>query len=167
MIREIIVCLDGSAYAESILPYARGIAESLDARLTLLSVIDWESEGDLEGYLRTISRRLGAHEKIRRTSGDVADALVEELRKPISVPALTTHGRSGLLETLSGSVASELIRRVGRRLLVYRPHSDSRTAAFEAVSRILNVAVALDGSDFAERILPFAAELAKQLRARL
>jgi nucleotide-binding universal stress UspA family protein/cold shock CspA family protein len=167
-IREIVVCLDGSAYAESILPYARGIAKSLDAPLTLLSVLDLKSESDLAGYLRAISRRLGIRAKIRQTSGDVADALVEELRNPVSLPALTTQGRGGVSETLFGSVASAIIRRVGRPVLVYRPHVDSSTAKRKAMSRrILNVTVALDGSDFAERILPFAAQLAKRLGARL
>jgi nucleotide-binding universal stress UspA family protein len=53
-------------------------------------------------------------------------------------------------------------------VLVYRPLEGSAGggASYEPVQP-RTVAVALDGSDFSERILPFAAELAKLLSARL
>jgi len=37
--KKILVCLDGSAYAEGILPYAAGEALKLESRLTLLHVL--------------------------------------------------------------------------------------------------------------------------------
>ena len=167
MIDEIVACLDGSAYAESILPYARGIAMSSGARLTLLGVIEAEStQSEAKRYLNVLADHLHAKGKIKRTLTNATDGILEELgQNPNCLPALTTHGRTGLLETLFGSVVLAVIRGSRRPVLVYRPQSGA--VASDQVRQIQTVIAALDGSGFSEKILAFAAGLAKQVSAGL
>ena len=167
MIDEVVACLDGSAYAESVLPYARGIAMSGGASLTLLNVIESDSaELTTRKYLDPLADRLCAKGKIKRAPAGAADGILEDLRQnPNSLPVLTTHGRTGLLETLFGSVALAVIRGAGRPVLVYRPQSVA--AVSDETRQIRNVIAALDGFGFSEKILPFAAAFARQLNAGL
>ena len=167
MIDEVVACLDGSAYAESILPYARGIAMSSGASLTLLSVIESDSTESTTGrYLGLLADQLCAKRKIRRALTGATDGILEELRQnPNSLPVLTTHGRIGLLESVFGSVALAVIRGARRPVLVYRPQSGATTT--DQPRHIQTVIVALDGSGFSEKIVAFAAGLAKQLSAGL
>jgi nucleotide-binding universal stress UspA family protein len=164
MIDGIVACLDGSAHAEAILPYARGIAKALAVPLTLLGVA--ESSGafdDVERYLDRLARSIGALKKAAAAT-NAADAILSELRKnPRSLPALTTHGRTAVMEALFGSVALAVIRGINRPVLVYRPQL---RPASDQPARIQTVIAALDGSEFSAKILPFAAKLAKLLDAR-
>ena len=167
MIDEVVACLDGSPYAESILPYARGIAMSSGASLTLLSVSESDStESTTRRYLGLLVDQLRAKGKIRRALTGAAGGILEELRQnPNSLPVLTTHGRTGLLESVFGSVALAVIRGARRPVLVYRPQSGATTT--DQPRHIQTVIVTLDGSGFSEKILAFAAGLAKQLSAGL
>ena len=167
MIDEVVACLDGSAYAESILPYARGIAMSSGASLALLTVVEAQSAEDTaKAHLSLLADHLHAKGKIRRALTGAADGILEELRQnPNSLPVLTTHGRTGVLESVFGSVALAVIRGARRPVLIYRPQSGATTT--DQPCHIQTVIVTLDGSGFSEKILAFAAGLAKQLGAGL
>lgn len=126
MFEELLACLDGSLFAERILPYAHAMAWLIQGKFTLLRVVESEAEfAAAENYLRGCARRWQAEAVVKRSQGDVAGAILEELQqRPHALPAITTHGRSGLLEALLGSVALSLIRsaqRAGVMLLVYQP----------------------------------------------
>ena len=108
------------------------------------------------------SLRAGGPEVRFVFSDDVPGAIIAELEKePGSIAALTSHGRTALLEAIMGSVASSVIRGCRRPALVFKPNGTTRQAG----TRIRTVAVALDGGNFAEQILPHAIDLAKSLKA--
>lgn len=164
MFDEILICLDGSALAEKILPLARGMASAAGAKITLLRV--FQDAGELpseEGYLRAWARRFGAEARFV-LSDDPAAAIVRELTgHPGALAAMTTHGRTAWVEAVLGSVALRVLRGARRPVLLFRPLG----ADVDAPKKIANVLVALDGSDFSERIIPHAAALARAQSACL
>jgi nucleotide-binding universal stress UspA family protein len=164
MINEILVCLDGSALAEKIVPLARGIAYATGAILTGVKVVrDSDQLSRAESYMRESARRFGAQLKFV-VSGDPALAILEELEKdPTTLVAITTHGRTAWSEAVLGSVAFQVIRGAKRPVILYCPLVKDA----DAPKKVTTLVVALDGSDFSERIIPYAAEMAKALATRL
>jgi nucleotide-binding universal stress UspA family protein len=164
MFDEILVCLDGSPWAEKILPLAQGIATGRGSSFVLLRVVANDAELSAEeSYMR---ERSGVfHAPIRfLISSDPAAAIVEELKKhPRATAALTTHGRTAWGEALLGSVALKVIRGAKRPVLLYRPRPDGS----DPPAKIATLIVALDRSEFSERIIPPAVALAKSLGSRI
>ena len=164
MIDEILVCLDGSSWAEKILPLARGIAGAAGARLTLLRVVgDSDELAAEENYMREEATRF--HAQVRFVvAPEPADAIEEELKgSPGAIAVMTTHGRTAWTEAILGSVAFKLIRTSRRPILLCRPLRHDR----KLPKRISTILLALDGSEFSERMIPFAVEMARALSARL
>jgi nucleotide-binding universal stress UspA family protein len=61
MIEEILACLDGSDFAEAILPYAAGISRLLGADLSLLTIVEDSNEPTFaRKYLKGLADRYGA-----------------------------------------------------------------------------------------------------------
>lgn len=165
MYDPILVPLDGSPKAEEMIPYAQGIARSTGATLTLLRVAD--QEGDLataEEYIQPLARRLGVEGKALPVWRDPGRTIVRQLREhPNGLVAMTTHGRTGLMEVVLGSVALGVVRHARRPVLIYHPRGT--TGGDEA--HISTVVSPLDGSDFSELTVPYAVEMAKSLQAKL
>lgn len=164
MFDEILVCLDGSSLAEQMLPLAQQIALAKKARVILLRVIgDSDKLSVEENYMRDRASLL--HAPIRFVvSSDPATAILGELEKnPRAIAAMTTHGRSAWGEALLGSVALKVIRGAKRPVLLYRARSGSSSAPV----KITNLVVALDGSEFSEKIVPAAASMAKSLNSHI
>jgi nucleotide-binding universal stress UspA family protein len=164
MFDEILACLDGSPLAETILPLARSLTRAANAKLTLVRMALGADEmvAD-ERYLRACARSYDAQFKLL-IGADPGQAVVAELNRNLTaLAALTTHGRTALAEALLGSVALKIIQNADRPVIVYR----SQVAGQKAPDTIRTIAVALDGGDFSERILPAAIELAKVIRANL
>lgn len=163
MFGQVIACLDGSSLAEKILPLVRGVTIAAGGRLTLLRIVEDVAELSAEEqYLRDCARQYAADLRFR-VSSDAAGAIVAELeRVPGAIAALTTHGRSAWVEAVLGSVAFSVIRAAKRPVIIFRSLGGT-----DAPQRISNVTVALDGSAFAERIVPYAIKAAQSLSARL
>ncbi|RFA25197.1 hypothetical protein CAI21_19700 [Alkalilimnicola ehrlichii] len=145
-IRTVSVALDGSTFAESILPGAVDFARRLQAKLCLLRVqvedLTWEGpEESPDNNESNYLQELAAH--VQRTApqlnvswklleehsdypGDPRKLLVEYANKQSNcLLALTTHG-SGLTKTALGSVAHRVIRKSHCPVLVSRPQESSR-----------------------------------------
>ncbi len=164
MFDEILACLDGSPLAETILPLAYCLARAAKARLTLFRMAtDSDERAADESYLRNCARPYGAQFKLL-AGADPGQVVVAELeRSPGAIAAMTTHGRHPWAEALLGSVALKIIQNANRPVIVYR----SRVADQKAPAAIRTIAVALDGGQFSERIIPAAVELAKVIEAKL
>ncbi|HZD41571.1 MAG TPA: universal stress protein, partial [Terriglobales bacterium] len=88
----------------------------------------------------------------------------EELNQhPGATALMSTHGRTAWTEAIMGSVALTLIRTSKRPVMLCRPLRRDR----DLPTKISTLLLALDGSEFAERMIPFAAEMARALSARL
>lgn len=162
MFDEILVCLDGSATAARILPLAHSIAKQARARLTLLNVVNETAElASQADQVRAQGRPYDAQCRFV-FSTDVAGAIAKEINTAAgAVAALTTHGRAAWSEAVLGSVALKVIRATRQPVLLFRP------GIAEAPKKISRIVTALDGSEFAERILPVSINWASVLGATL
>jgi nucleotide-binding universal stress UspA family protein len=129
---NVVVTLDGSAFAEQVLPHAVSVARASNARLTLLRIVAPEEPRDdamrhAEAYLQDAAQRAGD----LRTSADArveahaspAVAILERaaaLERPLI--AMASHG-GGFSRLFLGSVADEVMRGSPRAVLMVRPRS--------------------------------------------
>ena len=187
MYDRIIVPLDGSPFAEQVLSLAAAIARRTGMALelvkvhharpvgyaqdTMLAALDLDAR-DLElsaGYLARIARELG-----EGTGLAVRTSVLEDASPPVAICneaervgatliAMATHGRTGLLRTVRGSVADGVLRHTTAPVLLWRV-SEPPQPVPAAPAHVL---VALDGSTWAEMVVPTAAVLARVLGARL
>lgn len=168
MYDRILVPLDGSRFSEEMIPYARGLAAALDVPLALLRLVTKAGEQDeANRYVQDLAARQGAEGLCQVAQGDIAEAILAEAgRAPGTLVAMTSHGRSGLMEAMLGSVALRVLRGgSGAPMLVYRP---TGTAASDgAPVRIERVVLPLDGTELSEGMAAQAAELARRLGAEL
>lgn len=190
----ILVPLDGSALAETILPYARLWAHATDRTLTLLQVIPAPAVPDpllgtvapdtvpyptwtarhqaAQQYLSALGPRLNeaghtVHIAIRE--GDAATMIVAYAAGEAAVAgiALSTHGHGGLDRLLLGSVAEQVLHSAPKPLLVMRPQRDEGAIRLPPARPYRRIVVPLDGSASAEQALTLATPLALATGGRL
>ncbi len=160
----IVVPLDGSAYAERALRPAFAIAARLEsARVLLLTC----SPEDIDGAQQELDDRARLYSDVADVetrlvaSGDpveVIDATVAT--EPDATLCMATHGRGGIRAAVMGSVATQLVCRSTRPVMLVGPRC--RTALLPAErGRML---VSSDGSSFSDSIVPFAATWSERLQ---
>jgi nucleotide-binding universal stress UspA family protein len=181
MLRKILVGLDGSPVAETILDPVRALAERLAAEVVLLHVIHVpqtageskpgvaldeivaQERARAETYLDAVARKIAAGGSSVRTATRVGQPATEIVRyaegEKIALVALATHGRSAMQRWLHGSVADAVLHTTTTPLLLLRP----REAGAPATRDIRRLLVPLDGSSVAEAALGVAEELARAL----
>ncbi len=181
MLKTILVPLDGSELAERALPYAETLAGATGAELflvraaqarTLPGADPTDAEVDVvedaEGYLAGVTSRLAPRVRVESAVfyGDPTTAIVEEIGlRSADLVVMATHGRSGLGRWVYGSVAEGVLHDSPAPVLLVRAwHQREGAAALTARPRTL---VPLDGSSFAEAVLPMAAGLTRQLAGEL
>ncbi|MCZ2341772.1 MAG: universal stress protein [Bacteroidales bacterium] len=139
-LRHVVVPLDGTPFAEAILPAAVRLARAFSADLGLLAVVEpsqdreaayGQSGANAEAYLQHMAARLQGQEgvtplKIIRVGhpADVIVSMAKELgtgEPGTTAVALATHGRAGLSRWLHGSVADAVVRFAPGPVLVYHP----------------------------------------------
>ncbi len=161
---RVLVPLDGSPDAESVLPALMPLFRARRVRLTLLGVGGAEPSSEtLELYLTRLWNSLaldGIPSKTRAEWGDPADEILR-MAKPgqFDLIAMATHGRTGLQRELEGSVAETVLRHAEIPVLMLR--------AGATIGDWKRMVVALDGSETAEDVLGDAAELARTMGATL
>ncbi len=160
---RILLPMDGSAAAESILGAVLPLAERRPLRLMLFGAASKDSlRPAAEAYLARACRALRGPRIDARwetcfgdpPSGIVAHAISENA----DLIAMTTHGRSGARRILMGSVTEKVLRRATIPLLTSRP--GARMEGWVHVA-------ALDGSPRAEGILDDLLPLTRLLGATL
>jgi len=164
MFDEILACLDGSPLAETILPVARALSVATGGQLTLLRVVADAAElSSEEDRLRDCARQYGAQRRFLVGSDPAAAIAAELAAHPRATAALTTHGHSAWAEALLGSVALRVISQAKRPVVLYYPLNKD----CDAPKRINTLVAALDGSEFAEKIITHAVKAAQSLSAKL
>ncbi len=169
MYDRILIPLDGSRFGEEIVPYAVGLARPVGARVTLLRAVQrQEGLATAEEYVSDLASRLGAEGKVAGPPADPATTIVRELeQEPGTLVAMTTHGRTGLLETALGSVVRSVVQDAPRPVLLHRPRGGDRAPDIDREVAIATVVAPLDGSAFSERMLPHAVGIAQAVKAAL
>jgi nucleotide-binding universal stress UspA family protein len=146
MYQKILVPLDGSKRAESILPHVEKIALCFGTRVIFLSVIEpikivtneggyipdiktilstqQEISQRTENYLMGIQgefREKGIEGKIEIEEGAVVNKIIDVAeRNNVDLIAMSSHGRTGLSHVFYGSVAVGVLHRIDRPLLLIR-----------------------------------------------
>lgn len=183
-LERLLVPLDGSRLAESVLPASVSLAAHLHARITLLYVMERApaaAHGDRhltlvsesEAYLQEIAARSRA-EGVEvdchvhpNEVGDVARSIVDHAAEMAAdLVVLSTHGAGGARRVLFGSVAQQVLRRGVRPVLLIRP-PDVAPAAGPRSFSARRLLVPLDGTPASQVALPVAALIARAYTADL
>jgi nucleotide-binding universal stress UspA family protein len=127
---ELLVTVDGSAFAETALEPAANLAESLGTRLALVrSEDDPRRISEAMSYLVLVQARLAGHHpvlaivtdiRLGETVHGIEEALIQ--RRPALV-VMATHGYGGAARTIIGSVAGKIVQRGSRAGRVDSPRS--------------------------------------------
>ena len=171
----IIVPLDGSAYAERAIGFARVLADATNAQLILTQVVErpWAAiyppdlptllEQAAAGYLNDVAAKVDTGSVTTLVlHGHPADALCAFAQHHAdAVLVMSSHGRGGLGRAAFGSVADKVVRGAMTPVVIVPAASGS------GISPLTEVVVALDGAPLAESALPPAVELARATRATL
>jgi len=171
-INHVLTLLDGSDYAAQALPMADFICETTGAHLSLLSAsrdyqVDSQAQIEIEAYLSVTAEKIHAS-GIRVNSTVRSDPPAESAQKlvgekDVDMVILTTRGRSGEKNWLREGLPSKLVHLLDIPILLVQVF-ESGPAEAPHIGRIL---VALDGSAFAEQLLPYVRLLGKQFDAEL
>jgi len=141
--KRIVVPLDASPVAESVLPVVADLARAGGGSIRLLRVeplpdscVDADGrvvayadqemarlEAEGLDYLKTVAARLGGIpiESCVRFGDPLTEILKEADAFNADLIAVTTAGRSGLGRTVLGSVAERVFRKAETPVLLYRP----------------------------------------------
>ncbi len=171
--RKLLVPLDGTPTSEAALPFAVAVAQRSGAGIALIRAIHARSTAaidEAEGYLADLAERLASRGLAVETGvpfGSAADWILEEIAlRKADLVVMATHDRTGPDRWLHGSVAESVISRAAVPVLLVRAAAGSwPVERFEQQHPVL--VVALDGSELAEAVLPFATQLASELSGRL
>jgi nucleotide-binding universal stress UspA family protein len=181
--RHLVVPLDGSRLAESVLPAVAALVRGLKASVTLLHVLERgapaRTHGDrhlvdrreAESYLAGIARRapLGGLRVSWHVhpddAGGLARALAEHEKEfGHDLVVLCTHGRGGGRRAVMGSVAQQLVNAGTVPVLVLRPP----VPGSPAVRSFRSILLALDADPrHGETAIDAAAELARPFGAAM
>ena len=141
-VHHVLVPIDFSPYAEQALDYAIALAQKLQARVTLLHVIQqplgvgvdmavWPSPAffdeleatimrDMEGYLARVTAAGLAGEIVVMPGVPFQEILDTAKKRQVDLIIMGTHGRTGLSHVLLGSVAEKVVRLAPCPVLIAR-----------------------------------------------
>ncbi|MBI5878834.1 MAG: universal stress protein [Chloroflexi bacterium] len=153
MYNRILVPLDGSALAEAALPHAHMLAAPANGEIILLRVVTYSLHdiaehdphmdgtladdlkavrADAELYLHRLATRLQPRERVRAIVLDnarAADAIIAcASEQAVDLIVMTTHGRTGVVRWLLGSVADRVARQARAPVLLVRSTPVARAA---------------------------------------
>ena len=178
MFRHILLPLDGSRLAESALPAAVGLSQSLHASVTLLHVIEKGAPEEIHGekhlvreqealeYLQMIAVTYFSGSDVKthvhtQEVDHVGMSIIEHSAEfDYDLIIMCSHGHGGLRKAITGSIAQYIIGRGKIPVLLIQPGEGGKTAA-----QISKVLVALDSKPEHESGLALTLDLAKALGA--
>ena len=181
MFKRLLIPLDGSTLAETVLPAAAFLATRLDASVVLIHVIEPDAPSavhgqrhlhtapEAEAYLREVASAtfgprvsVETHVHAERIES-VIKSIVEHVTEFGSeLILMCTHGKGGARRLLFGSNAQQ-IASLGEVPMLFFPPAIESPAPFA----ITNLLVPLDGQPEHEHSLPIAVDLARRCGASL
>jgi nucleotide-binding universal stress UspA family protein len=145
MYKKILVPLDGSSLAETVLPHVQALAKTEDAEIILLSVpvtpsleflarspglatkVIEETELETEAYLEKEEAKLtreGAKVSHIMREGPIPELILKVADEVhADMIAMSTHGRSGIQRWLMGSVADRVVHHAHIPVMLVHPFS--------------------------------------------
>ena len=147
---SLIVPLDGSEFGEAALAVARELADAVSGRLVLVSVTPKagqliagqggaittyttddlaELEASIRSYLESTAASMAEATPVEVVvrSGDTATEIAAAAQTyEAAAVVMSTHGRSGTLRTILGSVAGGVLHRISMPVIMVRPRAAQR-----------------------------------------
>lgn len=172
MYRRVLVPLDGSDFSAGVLPYVRWLAPALKVPVELLHVSDpdrlarltpFDKAGD---YLEKVASSFPQPAGVKCTviTGNPAEVVVDYATiVPETLITMATHGYSGAMRWLLGSVAEKVLHAATSDLLLVRPAGTEPSGGV----RLEKVLVPLDGSEAAEKVLSVVRDIASRLELEI
>ena len=166
MYEKILVPLDGSELAETVLPYVEELAGRLDSEAILFTVCaqgEW-LERPLRAYLEKRAEELwslGIKSSPLIVHGDPAYEILDFSQKNnMGLIAISTHGRTGVSRWALGSIANKVLQKSTIPLLLVQSKEIETVIEEKKLRKIL---LALDGSPLSEAIIPYVEKIAQDL----
>jgi nucleotide-binding universal stress UspA family protein len=182
MFKHLLIPLDGSRLAESVLPSVVYLARVTGATVTLLHVIERDAPQEVHGehhltnaddaciYLGQVAERtfppemrLSIVEHVHTVEvGNVAQSIVEHVGEfAPDLIVLCSHGSGGLRDFLYGSIAQQVIAMGKTPVLVIEPEGKMPDTGYR------RTLIPLDGNPDHEQSIPIVTDLAKACGASL
>jgi nucleotide-binding universal stress UspA family protein len=179
--QHILVCLDFSELSKQVIPFAVTLARGFGAKITVLHVLEkphsnshtpmdffeWEiQKNEAEHYLNTIKSKIsysGVLVATETIEGNPAEQINFWINKHnVDLTVLCSHGTNGQTQWPLASTAQKLIAGTSSAILLIPAkslgtHDNNGHNATVFFKRLL---VPLDGSSYAESVLPFAINIA-------
>jgi nucleotide-binding universal stress UspA family protein len=164
MFQHLVVPIDGSDASWSAVPIAAAMADAVDGKLDVVTVLDRDQGvGRINSAHAELSRGLKQLGTLAVTanpevlaSDSVASAIaehVEALSGATVVMSSHGHGRSA---AVLGNVADEVLRHLFGPIVVVGPQVDTAKVGAESGFLSADYVVAVDGSEASERIMSIA-----------
>ncbi len=178
---KLLIPLDGSHLAETVLPLVGHLAQACKSQVMLLHIIErgvsptihgerhLVNESEALAYLEEIARQLPSGIAIEKhvhttAESDVAASIVQHSQElAADLVIMCTHGRSGLQTRLFGGIAQHVLSRGNVPVLLTTPQKPSQAGEFSCRS----ILVPLDGNEEHEAGLTAATHLAQVCGASL
>ena len=175
---KILVPLDGSELAEAIIPYVGRLASTLGAELVMFSAIDPGLERNQEALRQATENAANYHHEVQTRSSISAISQVEpgEPYQAIvkaqsdlgcDLVAMSTHGRTGIMRGVLGSVSDRVLHLIDVPILLFSPQGVSQDPTGGSSPKVESIVVPLDGSELSEEVVPYVEQLAIELSARV
>lgn len=168
MYERLLVPLDGSRLAETVLPLVQTLASAWHSRVLLLHISERGAPSAVHGdrhlttvddavpYLEGIAARLAEHGITTEIhahpapEGDVARSIAaHSVEECADLVILCTHGRGSVRDLLFGRIAQQTVQRGTIPVLLFRPHDAADAPAFTPQT----ILIPLDGTPEAEAAL--------------
>jgi len=169
MYKEMLVPLDGSKLAETVLPYVTPMVAQFGLNVTFLHVCDsvlasslFMCQSYIEHVAELVKKEAGGRATItgKAVTGRPAPAILDYARDSRSdIIAMATHGESGMGMWAFGSVAHKVLTASPVPVMVVR--KELRAGAGDT-PWLGTIVAPLDGSPLSERILPCVETLVRQ-----
>lgn len=182
MFKHILVPLDGSKLAEAAIPAAASLAQTLNAPVTLLHIIEQEAPQEIHrdrhitradeasAYLEEVAKRgfpvdvkVDTHvhtAAVKDVAGSIVEHATREFRLDLIV--MCTHGKSEVRELLYGSIAQQVVANGITPLLLIKPE-----AGVSQTFRVDQILVPLDTGPLHDDSLPVTQELAAAYKSNV
>lgn len=182
MFKHILVALDGSKLAEAAIPAATSLAQTLEAPVTLLHIIEQDAPQEIHrdhhltqadealAYLKNVAERdfppgvnvaIHVHTAaVRDVPGSIVEHATREFQPDLIV--MCTHGKSGVRELLYGSIAQQVVAQGLTPLLLIRPGTSDSTGF-----RLDKILVPLDTGPTHDASLPVTRQLARAYQSNI
>jgi len=183
MLDRIVIPLDGSPTAESILPQVLRLAADGDEVVLVRAEPPVPSEAGAlllpaalaaaEQYLAGVQQRLreqGVRVRVVARAGAAADVVLEAVRESgAGMIAMATHGRSGAARLLLGSTAERILRESPVPMFLLRPFWSYELLPPGGTEKlpIRTLLLPVDGSGLALCAAPAASAFAKRFGAEI